>query len=354
VPPSIDSISTNVVPSVTLASGLSYPQVTFGAGLAEALPFERFVDLLVASVKAGIRSFDIGNYNGMPGREGGSHADVILRAAIEAAGLRRDEYLLEQKIWTWHYPVESLRDQIVRHFFRTGAGHAEVGVVGSLYDRQLDIAALVGEVGDLISEGLIGAWAINNWPASQAEEAFVQATAQGVRPPEFTQLAYSVARRAIAEGDSYGAVFAEYGLSPQASVVFEYGILAGNQSPDSLGRWGGRNRSRPDDPIREIIRGKAPEFAQTAADLGATPAQLALAYVLAFPGPTPLAIIGYSSLEQLADNLGAYRLLAEVGPEQIREIGRPYAADLGITDPARGVHSDPARLRSPKPVAPTR
>ncbi|HEY0189141.1 MAG TPA: aldo/keto reductase [Cellulomonas sp.] len=339
------STASTVVPTVTLASGLPYPQISFGTGkIFERVPFERAVRLLRAAHAAGVRAFDVGNYNGMPGVPGIAHADVLFRSAVAEAGIDRADYLHVQKIWNWHYPVESYTEQLRRHLDRVGAARADVGVLGSLYDRDIPLAEVVDQVGALIEADLLGAWAINNWPAAQAAAVIAEAERQGVRPPEFVQLAYNVVRRAIAEGEPYQAVFARTGLAVQASVVFQSGLLAGG---DGSRDWGST------DPVLDALAATRDRFAVAAGGLDTSPASLALAFVLTNPAEHRLAVIGFSRVEQLDDALGAFGLLERVGADQVRAAVADLWLDRDVTDPHRGVHSDPAPLTGPAPVAET-
>ena len=61
--------------------------------------------------------------------------------------------------------------------------------------------------------------------------ALAEADAQGLIGPAFAQLKYGIARRAMAEGDAYGPLFADGTLALQASDVFEGGILATGRMP---------------------------------------------------------------------------------------------------------------------------
>jgi aryl-alcohol dehydrogenase-like predicted oxidoreductase len=333
------------VPTVTLASGLVYPQVSFGTGkIFERVPFERAVTLLRGAHAAGVRAFDVGNYNGMPGVPGIAHADVLFRAVIAEAGIARDDYLHVQKIWNWHYPLESYADQLRRHLDRVGVERADVGVLGSLYDRPIPTAELVEQIGGLVEAGLLGAWAINNWPPAQAAAVIAEADRQGVRRPEFVQLAYNVARRSIAEGRPYQQVLAGTGLAVQASVVFQSGLLLG-QGEDRA--WGSR------DVVLDRVAQSAGAFAAAAEGLGASRAALALAFVLTNPAPRALALIGFSTLAQLDDALGAFDLLERAGAAAVRDAVADLWLDRDVTDPHRGVHSDPAPLLEPAPVAET-
>lgn len=71
--------------------------------------------------------------------------------------------------------------------------------------------------------------------------------------------------------------------------------------------------------IREQIAAAYPRVAEIAASLGATPAQLGLAFTLTTP-PTANVLFGASSVQQLDDNLGSLELRTRVGADAIREV----------------------------------
>src|SRR5581483_8269888 len=66
--------------------------------------------------------------------------------------------------------------------------------------------------------------------------------------------------------------------------------------------------------IRDGIRAAAATLAEVARDFGATPAQLALAFVLTHDA-TASVLVGVSRPQQLADNLAAVQLAVERGAE---------------------------------------
>ena len=69
-----------------------------------------------------------------------------------------------------------------------------------------------------------------------------------------------------------------------------------------------------------------------AEELGATPAQLAIAFTLTHPA-TATTLFGASSVAQLEANLGSLELLGRIGAETIRERVTPFWADRDVVDP---------------------
>lgn len=91
--------------------------------------------------------------------------------------------------------------------------------------------------------------------------------------------------------------------------------------------------------IRERIVAVYPEVQRIAGELGATPAQLGIAFCLANPA-TANVLFGASSVRQFEDNLGALEVLDRVGAERIREA----VVDLWLDREVRadGVWAPPA------------
>ncbi|GII66880.1 aldo/keto reductase [Sphaerisporangium krabiense] len=270
--------------------------------------------LIRRAVDLGVNLFDVAHYNFGPHAED-AVTDLLFNRAVRDAGLAREDYLLCGKLWLWDYPKTSFAEQIQVSLARAGVERADFVVAGDFFG-DLDIRAVVTDATELVRAGWFGAWGVNNWSAADLRLARDFAAAEGLVPPTFAQLKYSLARRSVPEGEPYGRMFAE-GLALQASDVFEGGILVGKLNPQ---------RKIGADPggIRERIRDSYPEVQRVAERFGATPAQLAIAYTLTHPA-TVNVLFGVSGLAQLQDNLGALELLERHGDEL-----RAAVADLWI------------------------
>lgn len=286
----------------------------------DRMDFREAVSLLQRAVEAGISLFDVGVY-GLPGSPP-VFTDVLFSAMVRAAGLRREDYLLSAKLWLEGYPEHGLRTQLENAFFRAGVSHADLVVLGDLRRDDTDLHALVTDLAELRSAGLIGQWGVNNWPASAIKAVHGFAVADRVPGPAIAQLKYSVARRSIPDGDPFASVFS-LGVSLQASDVFEGGVLLGK---------GGRQVGRDPGDIRQRIADSAAGLAKAAASVGATAAQLCLAFTLTHPATTT-TLFGATSVSQLEDNLAAVALVDRVGAAELRALVEPFWADRGIVDP---------------------
>ncbi|MFI7118750.1 aldo/keto reductase [Amycolatopsis sp. NPDC049868] len=289
----------------------------------DRMDFREAVSLVRTAVDSGITLFDVGVY-GFPGATP-VFTDVLFSAMVRAAGLRRDDYLLSAKLWLEGYPEHNLRDQLDNALFRAGVEHADLVVLGDLRRDDTDLHRLVLDLNELREAGLIRHWGVNNWSATTIRALHDFAAAENVPGPAIAQLKYSVARRSIPDGEPFGKIFGELGVTLQSSDIFEGGILLGKNS-------GARQVGRDPGDIRERIAASAPALAKIAAELDATPAQLCLAFTLTHPANTT-TLFGATSTEQLKDNLGAVDLVERVGAERLRELVEPYWADRGVVDP---------------------
>ncbi|WP_028922568.1 aldo/keto reductase [Pseudonocardia acaciae] len=288
----------------------------------DRMDFRDAVGMLREAVDAGVNLFDVGVY-GQPDRPPRVFTDVIFSAMVRAAGLRREDYLLSAKLWLEEYPTRSLRDQIENALLRAGVEHADLVVLGDIR-HEVDLGQLVLDLAELDHAGLIRSWGVNNWSATNVQTLIDSAASAGVAGPSIAQLKYSVARRSIPDGEPFARIFAQ-GVSLESSDVFEGGVL--------LGKGGGaRQVGRDPGGIRERIEGSVAGVRAVADELGATPAQLCLAFTLTHPA-NATTLFGATGIEQLRENLAAVDLVERVGGERLRELVTPFWADRGVVDP---------------------
>lgn len=289
----------------------------------DRMHFEDAVQLVRTAIDHGITLFDVGVYAAPGGPP--AFTDVLFSAITRAAGVARDDYLLSEKLWVEGWDEQTgLRSQLDGALFRVGAEHADLVILGDLRRDDLALRDIVLNLAELTADGLIRAWGVNNWSASNVTALLDIADAEGVPGPEIAQLKYSVSRRSIPDGEPFGRVFAR-GLSMQASDVMEGGYLAGKVSTE-------REVGRDPGGIRQRIIDDVPGFVALAEQLGATPAQLAIAFTLTHPA-TATTLFGASSVAQLEANLGSLELLERVGAADIRASVEPFWADRGLVDP---------------------
>ncbi|RBQ16418.1 aldo/keto reductase [Spongiactinospora rosea] len=287
----------------------------------DRMDFRDAATMIREAVDAGIDLFDVGVY-GFPGMPP-VFTDIIFSALVRAAGLRREDYLLSSKLWLEGYPEHGLRAQMENALFRVGAEHADLVVLGDVRDEGMNLHRLVLDMAELCAAGLVRAWGVNNWSAANVQTLINAAAGEGVAGPAIAQLKYSVSRRSIPDGGPFARIF-EQGVGLQSSDVLEGGVLLGKGVARQVGRDPGG--------IRQKIAASAPELARVAADLGATPAQVCVAFTLTHPANVT-TLFGATSLDQLRDNLAAVDLVERVGAAELRALVEPLWADRDVVDP---------------------
>jgi L-glyceraldehyde 3-phosphate reductase len=296
----------------SLGSWHTYDRMEFGDAVA----------MVREAVDRGVNLFDVGVYSfpGMPP----VFTDVLFSAIVRAAGLKRDEWMLSSKLWLEGYDRRGFRQQLENALFRVGEEFADVVVLGDLRDSPVDLRELVLDLAGLADAGLVRTWGVNNWSATTVQRLIDIAAAEGVPGPQFAQLKYSIARRAIPDGAPFARIW-EQGVTLQASDVLEGGILAGKTSPT-------RQVGRDPGDIRAAIVARVPEIVALADDLDATPAQLGIAFSLTHPALTT-TLFGATSVDQLRANLAAADLVERIGAADLRRLVEPFWADRDAVDP---------------------
>lgn len=115
------------------------------------------------------------------------------------------------------------------------------------------------------------------------------------------------------------------GLAVTPWSPLESGHLTGKYLADDYRTTEGRLKGRADVPER--FKAIARENAAVAREIGKTPSQVALAWLLAQPGCTS-PILGARTAEQLEDNLGCLGL--EIPPELLARLDAVSKIDLGF------------------------
>ncbi|MFF8593940.1 aldo/keto reductase [Streptomyces sp. NPDC015220] len=288
----------------------------------DRMDFADAVEMVRHALDQGVNLFDVGVY-GMPGRPP-VFTDVLWGAIMRATGIPRERYLASVKLWIEAFGEQGFGPQLKNAFLRTGLDHADLVILGDLRRDDVRLEDLVGDLAALTDAGLIRAWGVNNWSAANIRELRRIAAAQGVPGPQIAQLKYSLARRAIPDGEPFAELFAD-GFSMQASDVLEGGILAGRTSPD-------REIGRDPGAIRDAIVATVPALVELAARLDTTAAQLSVAFTLTHPANVT-TLVGASRLEQVQQNIGALELLRRVGADELRALAEPFWTDRGVVDP---------------------
>jgi len=194
-------------------------------------------------------------------------------------------------------------------------------------DATTPIDEIVRALDDQVKLGKVLYVGISDSPAWVAARANAIAELRGWSPFIAVQLPYSLAGREPER--EVLPMAAELGLTIAAWGVLEHGLLSG-RDPKTL-RW-------PESPSERALA-IVEAVGEVASEVGATPSQVAIAWVLARRGPQVIPIVGVRTAEQLADNLGAREVV--LSAEQIERLDAVGAPALGF--PRSFLESDNVR-----------
>ncbi|MGW8565936.1 aldo/keto reductase [Isoptericola sp. NPDC055881] len=257
------------------------------------------------------------NYNGWGGGHGRDSEDVIgrwladrgnrdqLRLATKVGAAKKDPNLPLQNVEPTNFQglgAETIAWEARESLRHLGVDHLDA-YYGHVDDYGTPLAETVGAFGKLQAEGLVGIAGISNVALHRVVEAREEARRQGVAPYGLVQqqLTYPYPRPDVGRHNwasyellDYARASSEAG-SPLAVVAYSP-LMQGALVRDDKPLWDGFDHPTTHERLR-VLR-------EVAAELGATPNQVVLAWLLG--GDVPVVpIVGASSLAQLEEILGA-------------------------------------------------
>jgi aryl-alcohol dehydrogenase-like predicted oxidoreductase len=194
-----------------------------------------------------------------------------------------------------------------------------------LWDTRTSAASVMATFDALVRSGRVRAVGLSNVPAWYAAECALLAERHGWESPAALQLPYSLSRREIEL--EHVPVASRFGMSLVPWSPLEGGFLTGKYT-----RAGGEGRlsaaayrsgpaamMQPDERSWQVL----PVVQEVAAELGATPAAVALRWLLDRPAVTSV-LVGARTPAQLAVNLAASSVhLSADQTARLDEAGRP-------------------------------
>jgi aryl-alcohol dehydrogenase-like predicted oxidoreductase len=280
----------------------------------ERMSREDGVAVMRAARERGVDFLDDARYNDETGRAPlpTGYSEVVFGELFRAAGWDRDEVTVANKLWWEFWPDQSAAEELDASLGRMGLDHVDL-IYSEPPPEGLEMRALVEAVGALISAGKARAWGVLNWTAEQIADGARAAGERGLPAACAAQLAYSLVARTPVEDPAVVDALGDAGASVVASYVLAGGTLTGKYA--DAGR-GGRMADARDDPAwRPAFRAGA-QLRAFAADLGASPAALAIAFALANPIVCSV-LFGATNPSQIDENLAAIEVLETLSGEQL-------------------------------------
>ena len=299
------------------SSGLRVSALSLGSWRTfERIPREAGIAVLEAAREAGIDFLDDARYDDETGTAPIStgYSEVVFGELFRAAGWKRDEVIVANKLWWEFWPEQSPAEELDGSLERMGFDHLDV-VYSAEPPGGLPLAELVGMVGELLASGKLRAWGVLNWEPELVAEASRIASTAGIAQPCAAQLPYSLAYPEPVEDPATVDALGLAGAGVVASSVLAGGALSGKYAAGGTGRL----TEAPDDPSRRRSL-RVGELLRTRADeLGTTPSRLALGFALANPRVASV-LFGATSPEQVRENVRALDTLAALGESGVQSL----------------------------------
>jgi aryl-alcohol dehydrogenase-like predicted oxidoreductase len=290
-----------------------------------------------AALEAGVTLLDTGDFYGM------GHNEMLIGEALK--GRNRDSFQISVKFGALRGPDRSWlgydsRPAAVRTFLsyslqRLGVDHIDIYRPARL-DPSVPIEDTIGAMAELIKAGYLRHIGLSEVGSDTIRRA------HAVHPISDLQIEYSLISRGI-ESDILKTC-RELGIGVTAYGVLSRGLISGH--------WG-KDRAQPGD-----FRGHSPRFQAgnvdanlalveklraIADELGATPAQLAIAWVAA-QGNDIVPLIGARRRDRLTEALGA--LTVKLSPAHLAELAKAFPPGVAAGErypEAQLVHMDSER-----------
>jgi aryl-alcohol dehydrogenase-like predicted oxidoreductase len=293
------------------AAGVKVSRLALGLGLrgqADEAAAQRLVEY---AIECGINLLDCANvYGPMDDRANIGRSEVVLGKAIVG---KRDQVVITSKVASKVGPGPNDRGLSRAHILREiegtlrrlGTDHVDVYLV-HVFDPDTPLEETVRALDDVVRSGKARYVGCCNYAAWQVCRALWLADNFNAHPYMCVQNPYSLLNRRL-ESEMFGLV-RDRGLGLMAYSPLGVGLLGGAYQPSQPAPagtlWATRRSERFANTMQGAIADVVRTVSELAAELGKTPAQIAIAWVLAHPEVT-CAISGADTVAQLDDVLGA-------------------------------------------------
>ena len=295
-------------------SGLMVSRLALGSWRTyERISREQGASVMRAAREAGITFLDDARYNDETGQAPipTGYSEVVFGELFRAAGWRRDEVVVSNKLWWEFWPDQTPAEELSGSLGRMGLDHIDL-IYSEAPPPDLPLEDAIGMITGLISAGAARAWGTLNWSPALMERACQIAGRSGLPGPAATQPPYSLVSRAAVEDPAMAKLAAERQIAIVASYSLAGGVLTGKYDQDPQA---GRAAGELDQPryLPGIAAGR--QLAELSRQIGRDPAHLAMAFALLNPSVTTV-LFGATRPEQIWSNLTALTVASELTPAE--------------------------------------
>ena len=302
-------------------SGLKVSEISLGAWVTMGSQIDEKVssDLIHHAYENGINFFDNADIYAR------GQAELVMGKAIK--DLPREELVISSKVFwpTMGGPNgrglsrKHITESIEHSLKRLDTDYLDLYFCHR-FDPDTPVEEVVFTMNTLIQQGKILYWGTSEWRASQISEAYGIARQYNLIPPTMEQPQYHMFHRRRVESE-LAPLFDSYGIglttwSPLASGIltgkYNEGIPTGSRASLESMAWLKNHITQ--ERIAKVIL-----LEEIAEELGATTAQLAIAWLLRRKEVSSV-ITGATKLSQLEENIAARQLVDALDDEMLERI----------------------------------
>lgn len=301
------------------SAGLKVSALSYGAWVSygNQLGVPEAMACMTAAWDAGVNFFDNAEVYA------GGRAEEIGGEALRQLGWRRASYVVSTKIFFGIHDGPNEKDSLNRKKLREGIDGAlrrfGLDYIDLVYchrpDPETPVEETVWSMHQMVESGRALYWGTSEWSAEEIREAWAIAEMHHLHKPQMEQPEYSLFNRRKVEQE-FARLYPGIGLGLTTFSPLASGLLTGKYAdgipadsrmalPDYAWLQPGLTPER-----MEAVRRLAP----IAADLGATTAQLAIAWLLKNPNVSSV-ITGASRASQVTENMKAIEIVPRLTEE---------------------------------------
>ena len=308
-------------------AGLQVSELSLGSWVtyANQVDVDAAVEMMAAAYDSGVNFFDNAE------AYAGGKSEEVMGAALKKLGWARLNYTVSTKFfWGLPDPVTvNRRNTLNRKYLmqaidgslqRFGLDHLDL-VYCHRSDPNTPIEETVHAMSDMITQGKALYWGTSEWSAADIRAAWDIADRHHLHKPVVEQPQYHLFHRNKVEQE-FARLYEDIGLGLTTWSPLASGLLTGKYKSGIP--QGSRGAMQSMSFLHDGLTDKAKNDAVArlepiARDLGATTAQLAIAWVAKNPHVSTV-ITGASSVKQLQDNLKAAEIVPKLTPDVLARI----------------------------------
>jgi len=314
-------------------AGLQVSELSLGSWVtyANQVDVNAAVEMMAAAYDAGVNFFDNAE------AYAGGKSEEVMGAALKRLGWSRLNYTVSTKFF-WGLPdavTVNRKNTLNRKYLmqaidgslkRFGLEHIDL-VYCHRGDPDTPVEETVRAMSDMITQGKALYWGTSEWTAADIRAAWDIAERHHLHKPVVEQPQYHLFHRQKVEQE-FARLYEDIGLGLTTWSPLASGLLTGKYRKGIPEKSRGAMESMKflQDSLTDQAKNEAVgKLEIIARDIGATTAQLAIAWVAKNPRVSSV-ITGASGVAQLQDNLKAANFIAQLTPDVMKRIDDVTAA----------------------------